>query len=107
MRSIGWRRRALLLREWLLVCGISSGDWERDAKVVCRIDLGLEFLDQFALRLIVICKVGKVERIGPVPACRRRRTETEARRKLRGSYLVVLRTKIMIWRRGIIAVRLG
>lgn len=54
---------------------------------------------------MVGCEVGKVNRMGPVPACRRRGTETEASRKVGGTYLMVLRVKVMVWRRGIVAVR--
>jgi hypothetical protein len=104
LRSIRRGSRALTVLE-CLICRLCSGDRKRDAEVGRSVHLGVILLHKLPLRLILIGKLSKVDRAGPVPSRRRGRTEAETS-KLPRSYVVVLRAIVVMIYRGFVEVRL-
>jgi hypothetical protein len=86
-----------------LVRRFSCGNRMRYVEVVSRICLALVFLNKFALRFVMICEVGKVNR---VPACGRRRAKAQAS-ELPWHHLVLLRIVFLIPCRKIMTLRLA
>jgi uncharacterized membrane protein len=86
-----------------LVRRFAGGDRERNVEVVGRISLALVFLNKFALWLVLIGEIGKVNR---VPARGRRRAKAQACEVTR-HHLVLCRIEVVIPHREVMTMRLA